>query len=109
MMALIPEASEALREGEVRFAYSVPVEPGRSEVIAYGLTTHSTPRRFPLEYRFRQPITVGHDTPTRSAISVLDTPSAMEPLRISVKRIPETSSGEEPELVLNLSFLVSSA
>jgi hypothetical protein len=62
-----------------------------------------------LEYRFRQPITVGHDTPTRSAISVFDTPSAMKPLRISVKRIPETSSGEEPELVLNLSFLVSSA
>jgi hypothetical protein len=29
-----------------------------------------------LAYRFRQPITVGRDTPTRSAISVLDTPSA---------------------------------
>ena len=41
----------------------------------------SRPSTLRAAYRSRQPITVGRDTPTQSAISVLDTPSARRAAR----------------------------
>ena len=58
-----------------------------------------------LAYRSRQPITVGRDTPTRSAISVLDTPSAASstirarcarPALIELHRVQDSNNSRSP-------------
>ena len=65
----------------------------------------SSPFTPELAYRSRQPITVGRDTPTRSAISVLDTPSAASstirarcarPALIDDDRVQDSNNSRSP-------------
>src|SRR5829696_5430000 len=65
----------------------------------------SSPCTPELAYRFRQPITEGRETPTRSAISVLDTPSAASstirarcasPALIELDRVQDSNTSRSP-------------